>query len=302
MLRAFGFGAPTGVEFPSEATGSLEKPHRWQYGYEAQSMATGYRFSVTPLQLAAAYGALASDGLLLAPTLVREIRAPTGELLYRHQTEVVRRVVTPEVAQTIRSFLAEAASDSGTGGRAQVRGGILGKTGTAQMVENGHYVQGAYRASFAAIYPAKDPQLVAVVTIEHPRGSYYGGLTAAPMIAEILQQALAARRSAIERTAETDQNIAARPAAVAGAAEDERETMAVRLPLETGGERSSPTVVVPDVAGRLLRSAVFALHQRGLRVRVEGSGRVVRSVPEAGDSLPAGRTVLLYAQPEARAP
>jgi cell division protein FtsI (penicillin-binding protein 3) len=304
MLRAFGFGAPTGVEFPSEATGSLERPHRWQYGYEAQSMATGYRFSVTPLQLAAAYGALASDGLLLSPTLVREIRSPGGESLYRHEVEVVRRVVTPEVAGKIRSFLAEAASDSGTGGRSQVRGGILGKTGTAQMVEKGRYVQGAYRASFAAIYPAKDPQLVAVVTIEHPRGAYYGGLTAAPMIAEILRQALAARRSAIERSAATDQNVASRETPAGARANDEPEhsTMAVRLPLPSRVNRTPSTVIVPEVAGRPVRSAVFALHQRGLRVRVEGSGRVVRSFPAAGDSLPAGKTVVLFASSEAHSP
>jgi len=297
MLRAFGFGAPTGVEFPSEANGSLSRPDLWRYGYNSQSMAMGYNFNVTPVQLAAAYGALANDGLLLAPTLVREIRSASGEVLYRHEPEVVRRVITRDVAVRIRGFLAEAASDSGTGGRAQVLGGILGKTGTAQMVENGHYVSGAYTGSFAAIYPAKDPQLVAVVTIDHPRGQYYGGLTAAPMTADMLRQALAARRSAIERSAATDQTIPQRPPAGGRAASDDNgpSTSVVQWPLPVSGPRPAATVLIPDVGGRPVRAAVFALHQRGLRVRVEGNGVVLRSAPAAGDSLAAGRTVVLYA-------
>ncbi|HEV8149755.1 MAG TPA: penicillin-binding transpeptidase domain-containing protein [Gemmatimonadales bacterium] len=305
MLRAFGFGAPTGVEFPSEASGILFKPQRWRFGYDAQSLAMGYEMLVTPLQLAAAYGALANDGLLLAPTLVKEIRTPGGETLYRHEPELVRRVITPEVAKTIRGFLEEAASDSGTGGRAQVRGGILGKTGTALISERGRYVQGAYRASFAAIYPAQNPQLVAVVTIEHPHGAYYGGLTAAPLTAEMLRQALAARKSAIERSVATDERVIARqgpggpPERVAAA---EATASAVTLPLPPAARRSPVSVMVPDVFGRPVRAAVFALHQRGLRVRVEGNGRALRTVPAAGDSLPAGRLVVLYAAAERRTP
>ena len=297
MLRAFGFGAPTGVEFPSEANGSLLRPDLWRYGYNQQSLAMGYSFNVTPVQLAAAYGALANDGLLLAPTLIREIRSAGGEVLYRHEPEVVRRVITRDVAVRIRGFLAEAASDSGTGGRAQVLGGILGKTGTAQMVENGHYVSGAYTGSFAAIYPAKDPQLVAVVTIDHPRGQYYGGLTAAPMTADMLRQALAARRSAIERSAATDQTIPQRRASGGRAASEDNSstTSAVQWPLPPSAPRPAAIVLIPDVGGRPVRAAVFALHQRGLRVRVEGSGLVLRSSPSAGDSLPAGQTVVLYA-------
>jgi cell division protein FtsI (penicillin-binding protein 3) len=304
MLRAFGFGAPSGIEFPSEATGSLSKPHSWRYGYNAQSIATGYGFAVTPVQLAAAYGALASDGLLHAPTLVREIRSSGGEVLYQHSPEIVRRVITSEVAATIRGFLAEAASDSGTGGRGQVRGGLLGKTGTAQMVENGSYVPGAYTASFAAIYPAKDPQLVAVVTIDHPQGAYYGGLTAAPVTAEMLRQALAARRSAIARSAATDESVTVRESRgpVSSGAPPAPATKSIRLPLPATANRRASTVIVPEVIGRPVRAAVFALHQRGLRVRVEGSGRVVRTLPAAGDSLAAGKTVVLIAMSDLRAP
>ncbi|HEY0350754.1 MAG TPA: penicillin-binding protein 2, partial [Gemmatimonadales bacterium] len=105
MLRDFGFGTPSGAEFPSESRGRLARPDKWEPMYTRASVAMGYEFGVTPVQLAAAYGAIANDGLLLTPTLVREIRNPAGDLIYRHEPEPVRRVVTPEVAARLREFL-----------------------------------------------------------------------------------------------------------------------------------------------------------------------------------------------------
>src|SRR5438094_7402334 len=104
MLRDFGFGTPTGIEFPAEAAGRLRLPEQWQRP-SAASLAMGYELSVTPIQVAMAYGALANDGILLQPTLAREVRhganveggAP-GALRYRHRPTPVRRVVSPEVA------------------------------------------------------------------------------------------------------------------------------------------------------------------------------------------------------------
>lgn len=299
MLRRFGFGAPTGVEFPSEAVGSFIRPHRWRFGYDAQSVAMGYSFSVTPVQLAIAYGALANDGLLLAPTLVREVRTTDGATIFRHEPEVIRRAISPEVAATIREFLNEAASDSGTGGRAQVRGGILGKTGTALVAERGGYQKGEYRASFAAIYPATEPQLVVVVTIDRPQGAYFGGVTAAPVTAEMLRQALAAK-TGIDKTplgeVAPDSGLGTRGSGLAARDSGPGGPESVVNLSNPEPQAPNPEItIVPDVAGRSLRAAVYALHQRGFRVRVEGSGRPVRTSPAAGDSLPTGRLVVLYA-------
>src|SRR5687768_14797225 len=107
-LRDFGFGTPTGAEFPSESRGRLARPDRWQPMYTRASMAMGYEFGVTPVQLATAYGAIANDGVLVWPTLVREVRAPDGRTLYRHSPEPVRRVVTSEIAARLRELLREA--------------------------------------------------------------------------------------------------------------------------------------------------------------------------------------------------
>ena len=169
--------------------------------YTRASMAMGYEFGVTPVQLAAAYGAIANDGILLAPTLVREVRDPAGNLLYRHQPEPVRRVVASDDRGPAPRVPARSGrGQAGTGEMAQLANySVLGKTGTAVRFQNGHYVRGQYTASFAAIFPADDPQLVVIVKIDNPRGNYYGGLTAAPVTRTMLQQALASRRVAIDR-------------------------------------------------------------------------------------------------------
>ncbi len=310
MLRAFGFGALTGVEYPSEAAGVLIRPHRWDPGYDAESMAMGYRIQMTPLQLALGYAVFANDGVLMAPTLVREIRSIDRRVLYRTEPEVVRRVIPSAVAARIREFLGMAAGASGTGSQAQVQGGILGKTGTARQAENGSYASGKYRASFVAIYPAKDPQLVAVVTIEDPKGAYYGGLTAAPVTASMFKQALSARHSVIDRSViaekaegRNDAEKAERrnDATTQSEADLNSSAASVRLPLRDPSARTT-MVLVPEVTGRAIRAAVFAVHQRGLRARVEGTGRmVVKSFPEAGDSLMLGKTVVLYVS-SSRAP
>ena len=273
MLRDFGFGTPTGAEFPGESRGILALPHRWQPMYTRASIAMGYEFGVTPVQLAAAYAAIANDGVLLAPTLVREIRDPSGELLYRHQPEPVRRAVTSEIARQLREFLREAAGTGGTGEQAQLSNySVLGKTGTAIRFVNGRYVRGQYTASFAAIFPADHPQLVVIVKIDNPRGSYYGGLTAAPVTRTMLQQALASRRVAIDRgrLAARDSTGPETPAPFARPAGP--PPVVVSLPYRAPQQSDAPRPV-PDVAGRSIREAALALHRRGFRVSLRGLGR-----------------------------
>jgi cell division protein FtsI (penicillin-binding protein 3) len=293
MLRAFGFGSPTGIEFGAEAPGSLPRPHHWRTGWHGASAAMGYGFEVTPIQLAAAYGAIAHDGLLLAPSVIKEIRAPDGTVSYRHRPTVVRRVVTSRVATRLRAFLALAAADSGTGGRGQVKGGVLGKTGTARLVRNRVYTD-QYGASFAGIYPASDPQLVVVVRIEAPRGgAYYGGLVAAPLTARMLRQALAARRTALDRAALAEGSVPVETVQV-GARLDRPAVEAVPWPLPERRPTAVPAVV-PDVIGSTVRAAALALHRSGFRVQLEGSGRVTATIPAAGDSAATGQTVTVIA-------
>jgi cell division protein FtsI (penicillin-binding protein 3) len=296
MLRDFGFGTLSGAEFPSESRGRLARPDRWQPMYTRASMAMGYEFGVTPVQLAAAYAAIANDGLLLTPTLVREIRSPSGDLLYQHQPEPVRRVVTPEIARQLREFLKGAVGEGGTGEEAQlVNYSLLGKTGTAVRFEGGRYIHGEYTASFAALFPADHPQLVVIVKIDNPRGPYYGGLTAAPVTRTMLQQALASRRVAIDRSRLTVREDESRGQPSPAVTPVSLTRVVLTLPYHPPGVAANPRPV-PEVEGQSVRDAALALHRRGFRVDLHGTGRVNRTVPSGGSSARPGSMVSVWAE------
>jgi membrane peptidoglycan carboxypeptidase len=264
--------------------------------YTRASMAMGYEIGVTPVQLAAAYGAIAHDGLLLWPTLVREIRDPSGEVLYRHSPEPVRRVITAEVAAQLREFLREASSEGGTGTRAQLAGyGVLGKTGTALRFANGHYVRGEYTSSFAGLFPAESPQLVVIVKLDNPKGAYYGGETAAPVTRTMLEQALASHRVAINRGRLAASDSSAGLAEEGPVAPRGAPVVAVSWPYKPEAPPST-ALPVPDVVGQSVREAALAIHRRGFRMSLRGLGRVTRTAPAAGQPAPPGTSIAVWAE------
>ncbi|HEY2856222.1 MAG TPA: penicillin-binding transpeptidase domain-containing protein [Gemmatimonadaceae bacterium] len=201
VLRDFGFGTATGVPYPSEANGVLRAPNKWSAQSPA-SLAMGYEISVTPLQLAVAYATFANGGELLEPALVKEIRAPDGSVLYRHQRRVVRRVLTPDVASRMRKVLLNVV-ENGTALQADLSSFLLaGKTGTPRRTVNGRYAAQQYNPNFVGLFPGDEPQYVIVVKLTNPRdekGSFYSAATAAPLTRTVLQAALAARDAALDR-------------------------------------------------------------------------------------------------------
>src|SRR5216110_2724319 len=294
-LRDFGFGTLTGIEFPGEAAGRLRPPSEWTRP-SAASLAIGYELSVTPIQMAAAYAALANGGLLLQPTLIREVRSPEGRVLYRHEPEPVRRAVSPEIAAALRDLL-RGVVERGTGAEAALTNfPVAAKTGTARRVVNGHYAAGQYTASFAALFPADKPQLVLVVKIDNPhKGSYFAAQTAAPVTRSMLEQALAARTVALDRAR---LSTAAPPtAAVPLEGDGGVVPYVVPWPYQPDSAAVRRRQAVPDVTGLRLREAVRALHRRGFRVALKGWGTAEHTWPAAGDSAALGATVTLFAEP-----
>jgi cell division protein FtsI (penicillin-binding protein 3) len=296
-LRDFGFGSPTGVEFPSESRGKLRLPDAWD-GYSKASIAMGYEFEVTPVQLAAAYAAIANDGILLTPALVREIRDRRGRVVYRHRPEPVRRAVPPEVARTLMRYLHRVVGRGGTAEAAQLANWILvGKTGTAIRHDGGEYQSGHYTASFAAIFPLDDPQIVVVVKIDDPRsGKIYGGETAAPLTRAMLEEALAARRSALDRRRLAGPVVEVASPAAAGQVEGPATHVLLELPLALDTTAQTASRPVPNVVGSSLRRAANAIHRRGFRVAIRGSGLVVRTTPASGASARPGTVVTVWAE------
>ena len=294
-LRDFGFGTQTGVDLAGESPGRLRNPRSWTSESPA-SLAMGYELAVTPLQLAAAYAALANGGVLLEPTLVRRVRAADGSTRWAARPEPVRRVVDAAIAAELTRML-QGVVEEGTGRRAALGTYLVaGKTGTARRAVGGHYLPGHYWASFVGIFPAQDPQLVLVVKLDDPTGEYFGGSTAAPVVRTILEAALATPGVALDRSRLVRRWVADSPADTAAAAPPVEAGVTVPWPVGAPPRDTAAPVGVPDVAGATLRDAARALHRSGFEVRVEGWGRVVGTVPPAGAPLARGRTVVVRAE------
>lgn len=303
-LRDFGFGTPTGVEYPVEASGRLPRPDRWSKA-TAASLATGYEVSVTPVQMTLAYGALANGGDLMEPRLVREVRDAGGKTVERHAPRRVRRAVDPRIAAELRQVLVSVVED-GTASRASLATfEVAGKTGTARRTgADGRYEAGAYNATFVGFFPARDPQLVIYVKLDRPRGDYYGGLTAAPVTRATLQAILAARSPGLDRRvllAARSRADAPRSPEPKGAAEPALTGSEGTYVFESTQVAPKPAarrdaVPVPELAGRSLRDGARRLHALGFHVRVQGGGVVTATRPAAGTVLARGDTLTLIGE------
>jgi len=293
-FRDFGFGALTGVDLPAEAAGRLRNPRVWTVE-SAASLAMGYEVAVTPLQLAAAYGALANGGVLLEPSLVREVHRPDGSVAWRAAPRSVRRAVSAGVAAQLVHMMVGVVEE-GTARRAALGTyNLAGKTGTARRNVGGHYLEGHYWASFVGLFPAEDPQLVLVVKIDDPQGEYFGGTTAAPVVRTILEAAIATPTVALDRGRLTRRR--APDAAVPAASPDGAPIVVAWPPASVPREAATAAPgTVPDVTGLGLRAAARALHRSGFEVRIEGWGRVTSTTPAAGAGAPRGTTVVVHAE------
>ncbi len=183
-IYRFGFGKLTGIDFPGEVPGFVLPGDRW-WSSTIGNVPMGQGISVTPIQMVAAYGAIANDGVMIKPYLTAQV----GTRVAARQKG--RRIVTPKVAQQLRSMLSDVVAD-GTGTEAQIPGYVVaGKTGTAQkaLPNGGGYSKVNYVASFIGMVPARDPQLVVAVVVDEPH-PYWGGTVAAPAFRQIASYAL----------------------------------------------------------------------------------------------------------------
>jgi cell division protein FtsI/penicillin-binding protein 2 len=184
-IDRFGFGQPTGIDYPGESQGLL--PGYWS-GSTIGNVPIGQGIGVTPIQMAAAYAAIANGGILREPYLVQRVGRTS-----HHRSRAGRRVLSKTVSAQVMTMLRDVvSSDGGTGAEAAVPGyTVAGKTGTAAKPERGHYSTSRYVASFVGVVPAKNPRLTVLVAIDEPRLAIWGGVVAAPAFAEIARNGLA---------------------------------------------------------------------------------------------------------------
>jgi cell division protein FtsI (penicillin-binding protein 3) len=178
-ITRFGFGRTTGVDFPGESPGIVLPPAKWS-GSTIGNVPIGQGIAVTPVQMAAAYAAVANRGIWSRPHLVDHVEGGGRPSLYR------RRLVSAPIAVELMTMMKDVVAE-GTGQFAAIPGyQVAGKTGTAQKPDShGGYATGRYVASFVGIVPASRPRLVVLVTVDEPRGAIWGGVVAAPAFQQI---------------------------------------------------------------------------------------------------------------------
>jgi len=183
-IERFGFGRPTGVQFPAEEQGLVSSLDEYS-GSTIGNLPIGQGLGVTPMQMIAGYAAIANGGMLRPPQLVERVG---DEAVHEPRG---RRVISPLVAEQVRTMLEGVLEAGGTASEVSVPGySLAGKTGTAQVAEDGAYSETKYIASFIGFAPAQDPRLLVAVVVDEPQGEIYGGSVAAPAFGQIAAFAL----------------------------------------------------------------------------------------------------------------
>ena len=274
LLGNFGFGRRTGAGNPGETAGFLRAPERWSERSKP-TIAMGQEIAVSALQMVQAATAVANDGILVPPRIISKIVSADGKSERKWENGVPRRVLKPETARAMRSYMVDVTSDIGTGWRANVEDLSLAvKTGTAQIIDplTGAYSGTDFIASCIALLPAESPSLVLYLVIVKPRGEYFGGRIAAPPVrqaAEVLVDYLGIPRG---RNPQVD------------------HPSSVILPRD-----QTPRIAgtVPDFTGLSKRTLLPLLLRDDLHIEMEGDGWVRRQSPPPGSPLTRNTVIRL---------
>lgn len=314
----FGFGHTSGIDIPGEESGRLAKPEVWSELWTAHT-SIGHGVSVTALQMANAFAAVANGGRLMRPYVVEEIRSGTGRLKRRTIPEMIRLVMSDDASEVLRDLMAGVV-DSGTANVAKIdEVSFAGKTGTAQKpnTEDGGYYHDRYIASFAGFFPREEPRIAGIILLDEPDKINYGGYTAGPAFAEI-----ARRITVLDRTREND------AAFVADTLQDESKEFAKSVPrpdkpgepeadLDSNygiirdwfsGVSHHPEIeerdlreqrkelvngIMPDLVGLSSTEAISLMSSCQLDVVLNGAGSVISHSPEAGTDLKNAQRIVV---------
>jgi len=320
-VRAFGFMDKTGIELKGEAKSQFQsKPKE----IDMAVASFGQRFTITPIQLVTAYSAIVNGGKLMKPRLVKELTDSEGNVVTKFEPEVVRTVISKQTSDKMREILEGVVADpKATGNNAYVKGyRVGGKTGTSETTRENVYI-----ASFCGFAPANDPKVVVLVALFNPQGeSHMGGVIAAPVVGKIIEDTL--NYMQVERQY-TEEDMKSMAAAVTvpdvrnksvGEAVKALKSAGLKYNIEGEGNTESivveqmpkpyavvpedslvilytyrpeepETVPMPDLSGKTISEASYAMNRVGLNIKVSGNGTVYRQQYEPGTMIEKGSVV-----------
>ncbi len=326
-IRAFGFGAPTGVDLPGESKGLVRRLENWT-PVSIGSISMGQEIGVTPIQLLSAVSAIANGGWLYKPHVVEEVKRPDGVLVTPAEAPngaaEPRRVIRAETAATLRTLM-EGVVLHGTGTRARLDGWTAaGKTGSAQKIDpaTGRYSRTQLIASFTGFAPINNPAIAVLVSLDSPVGEHEGGQVAAPVFKRVAEQVLAYLsvprdvpinpklvQASYQQPANDDSSLedftptdfSAQPdqppseSSKQGSAPLEQAS-AVTVAVDEGGD-----IAVPDFSGRTMRDVTEMCLRLGLDPVLIGSNLAIDQSPAAGAKVRRGaRVTVQFGTPAAK--
>ena len=319
--KSFGFFDKTNIDLPGEAE-SLFIAENDVKPVERATMSFGQRFSITPLQMITAISAIANDGVLMKPRIVKSITNTDTNAVTTVDTEKVRQVISSDTASKIKSMMQSVVED-GTGWRGSVTGYTVGgKTGTSEPRAGREDIDG-YVATYVAISPVEDTQIVLLLNLyKPPKSNHQGGTLAGPVVSQMLTEILPYLGIPSDEEATDDEDLITVPEirnktiteaekilTKAGfntkisTSNDKNSTIVVEQVPKPGVALSQGSIImlydqdtrtsatVPDLTGKSKYQATTELRNSNLNISVEGTGTVVSQDPPKGSNVDAGTVV-----------
>ncbi|MCK5680212.1 PASTA domain-containing protein [bacterium] len=294
VLKKFGFGSRSGIDYPHEPSGRLRSWQKWR-AIDLCNVAFGQGVSMTSVQLTAAYAALANGGYRVTPHLVAKIVNGAGWTVYEHQEDgLPKRACSAEVARQVDAALGLVVEDDGTAPKARITGfRVAGKTGTAQKFdfEEKSYSHSNYWASFVGYVdpPAGQSRKVVYVMVDEPKSSIYGGMVAAPAFRKINRRLVSyfnyARNSAV---AKLTVSLSADEDGLVGRAGISEGVVVVDNADVVDLQSSQAELLVPDFTGQTIREALTLIGDYRNQIKISGQGRIIAQEPVPGSRLEPG--------------
>ncbi|MDO9528513.1 MAG: penicillin-binding transpeptidase domain-containing protein [Syntrophales bacterium] len=285
-IQEFGFGSKTGIDLPGESPGILRKPEDWTK-VDMATISFGQGVSVTAIQLISAFSAIANHGVLMKPYVVRGLIDQNNRVVKEFTPTVIRKVISPATAEKLTSVLIDVVEgEDGTGRGAQIANvAIAGKSGTSQKFDfaEGVYSRDKVSASFMGFFPAEDPCAVILVVLDEPATHRWGGVAAAPVFKNIAESMLywvgpSSLTTCATETGRHDLGPTNLPTSTSDVNTSDMADYGVKYVNLTSSDEST----MPDFRGMSIRNALKLSQERGIGLKIVGSGWAVKQNPLPG--------------------
>ncbi|MFH2013075.1 MAG: penicillin-binding protein [Pseudomonadota bacterium] len=293
-IRKFGFGERTDIDLPGETPGQLRPTNQWSQ-IAVHTVSFGQGVSVSAIQLISGLSAIANNGYLMKPYLVKQIISPEGKIIKESKPQIVRKVISEKTARQVVSFMKATVLQGGTATKAFIDGyEVAGKTGTAQKPNliSGGYSKGKYVSLFMGFTPADDPSIAILVLVDEPRGIYYGGEVAAPVFKKVAEETMhymgILPANIVVQNNITPPKVFSKP--------KEPESLGKDTNTEEDVTDKPEKCIMPDFTGMSIRQILRIINNYNVDIRIIGSGRAIEQSLKPGSIINGGEKCLIKFQ------